>query len=47
MKIDKMRLESHDDQLEDALNESRKKHAVSAGGIDGGLSHEQLQEILR
>jgi E3 ubiquitin-protein ligase SHPRH len=46
MKIDKMRLESLDDEVEDALNESRKKHAVSAGGIDGGFSHEQLREIL-
>ena len=45
-KIDKMRIESQDDQLEDALNESRKKHAISAGGIDGGFSHEQLQDIL-
>jgi hypothetical protein len=44
MKIDKMRMQSYDDQLEDA---SRKKHTVSAGGIDGGFSHEQLQEILR
>jgi hypothetical protein len=47
MKIDKMRMGRHGDQLEDALNESRNKHAVSAGGIDGGFSHEQLQEILR
>ena len=47
MKIDKMRMESHDDEVEDALNESRKKHAVSAGGVDGGFSFEQLQDILK
>ena len=45
-KIDKIRVASYEDQLEDALNESRKKHDVSAGGIDGGFSHEQLQAIL-
>jgi len=45
-KIDRMRMESQDDELEDALHESRKKHEVSAGGIDGGFSHEQLQDIL-
>jgi E3 ubiquitin-protein ligase SHPRH len=45
-KIEKIRVASYEDQLEDALNKSRKKHDVSAGGIDGGFSHEQLQDIL-
>ena len=46
-KIDAMRVERYSEQLEDALNESRRKHDVSAGGIDGGFSHEELQDILK
>jgi hypothetical protein len=42
-----MRVERQSEQLEDALHESRQKHDVSAGGIDGGFSVEELQDILK
>ena len=46
MWIDGHRREHQEDQLEDALMDSRKC-AISAGGIDGGFSSkEELMEML-
>lgn len=49
MKIDKMRVERQEDQLEDSIQDAKKKkHAIiSAGGIDGGFSAEELEGVLR
>jgi len=47
MKIDKIRMERQEDQLEDSILESKRKHDVSAGGIDGGFSEKEIQDILR
>ena len=47
VKIDKLRMDRQEDQLEDALNESRKSTLIKAGGIDGGFeSQEQLMDLL-
>lgn len=46
MKIDKLRREHQEDQLEDLLNDG-KKSIFTAGGIDGGFrSHDELLSIL-
>ena len=45
-KIDKLRMEHQEEQLEDAINEG-KHVAYKAGGIDGGFrSSQELLEIL-
>lgn len=47
VKIDKLRMERQEDQIEDSVNES-KKTAFNAGGIDGGFnSQTELLEILK
>jgi SNF2 family DNA or RNA helicase len=46
-KIDKLRMERQEDQMEDSINEARKKHEIEAGGIDGGFSQEELQDLLK
>lgn len=47
MKIDQIRMQHQEDQLEDALVDSRKC-AINAGGIDGGFSsREELMDILK
>jgi SNF2 family DNA or RNA helicase len=47
VKIDKLRMEHQEDQLEDFIND-RKKSIFKAGGIDGGFqSQEELFEILQ
>jgi hypothetical protein len=47
VKIDKLRMEHQEDQLEDSIND-RKKSIFNAGGIDGGFqSQEELFEILQ
>jgi SNF2 family DNA or RNA helicase len=46
IKIDKIRMEHQEDQLEDAISEGRKL-CIKAGGIDGGFrSQEELMDIL-
>jgi hypothetical protein len=46
-KIDKLRLEHQQDQVEDAISAGRKS-TFKAGGIDGGFqSQEELFEMLR
>mmetsp|Transcript_14177 Transcript_14177/g.18636 ORF Transcript_14177/g.18636 Transcript_14177/m.18636 type:complete len:150 (+) Transcript_14177:48-497(+) len=47
IKIDKMRVERQEDQLEDAIQNTKKEHDFSAGGIDGGFSTEELEEVLK
>jgi E3 ubiquitin-protein ligase SHPRH len=47
MKIDKLRMERQEDQLEDSINQARKKHEIEGGGIDGGFSKEELQDLLK
>jgi hypothetical protein len=47
MKIDKLRMERQEDQLEDEIFRS-KNQAFKAGGIDGGFSsQEELLRVLR
>jgi E3 ubiquitin-protein ligase SHPRH len=47
-KIDKLRIEHEEDQLEDSINEVRTKSAINGGGIDGGFrSQEELLDMLR
>jgi hypothetical protein len=47
IKIDKMRMERQEDQLEDEIHRS-KNQAFKAGGIDGGFnSQEELLNVLR
>lgn len=47
MKIDKLRREHQEDQLEDSISEG-KKSMIKAGGIDGGFqSQEELLSILQ
>jgi len=47
VKIDKLRVEHQEDQLEDSINEA-KKSTIRAGGVDGGFrSQEELLDILR
>jgi hypothetical protein len=47
-KIDKLRIEHEEDQLEDSINEVRNKSAINGGGIDGGFrSQEELLDMLR
>lgn len=47
-KIDKLRTEHEEDQLEDSINEVRNKSAINGGGIDGGFrSQEELLDMLR
>eukprot|EP00541_Cyclophora_tenuis_P013270 CAMPEP_0116541352 /NCGR_PEP_ID=MMETSP0397-20121206/437_1 /TAXON_ID=216820 /ORGANISM="Cyclophora tenuis, Strain ECT3854" /LENGTH=41 /DNA_ID= /DNA_START= /DNA_END= /DNA_ORIENTATION= len=40
-------MERQEDQLEDSINDTRKKHDVGAGGIDGGFTAEELESVLR
>jgi hypothetical protein len=48
IKIDKLRVEHQEDQLEDSINEVRNKSAINGGGIDGGFrSQEELLDMLR
>ena len=47
VKIDKLRVERQEDQLEDSINEARQKHDIEGGGIDGGFSREELQDLLK
>lgn len=42
-----MRVERQEDQLEDAIQDTKKKHDFSAGGIDGGFSTSELEEVLK
>jgi hypothetical protein len=47
MKIDKLRMDHQEDQLEDSMS-SGKQCLISAGGIDGGFrSEEELMDLLR
>jgi hypothetical protein len=47
VKIDKLRMDHQEDQLEDSINEG-KKSAIKAGGIDGGFqSPKDLLELLK
>jgi len=47
VKIDNLRMEKQEDQIEDAANES-KKATFNAGGIDGGFdSQKELLEVLK
>ena len=47
MKIDRLRAEHQDQQIEDAIHEG-KKSAIRAGGIDGGFqTEEELLDILQ
>ena len=47
MKIDRIRAEHQDEQIEDAIHEG-KKSGIRAGGIDGGFqSHEELLDMLQ
>lgn len=46
MKIDKLRMERQEDQLEDEISRS-KNLELKAGGIDGGFSsQEELFQVL-
>jgi len=46
VKIDKLRMEHQEEELEDAINEG-KHVAYKAGGIDGGFrSQEELLDML-
>ena len=40
-------MERQEDQLEDLISETKRKHDVSAGGIDGGFTTEELENVLR
>jgi hypothetical protein len=44
IKIDRLRMERQEDQLEDSINEG-KRMTIKAGGIDGGFSSQE--ELLR
>lgn len=45
-KIDKLRMEHQEDQLEDSINEGRQS-LIKAGGIDGGFSsQEEIFDLL-
>jgi E3 ubiquitin-protein ligase SHPRH len=47
IKIDKLRSDHEEDQLEDSINMG-KKSAIQAGGIDGGFqSEEELLDLLK
>jgi hypothetical protein len=47
IKIDKLRTEHEEDQLEDLISDG-KKSMFKAGGIDGGFkSQEELLDILQ
>ena len=46
VKIDNIRVERQNEQLEDSISEAKKKHDVGAGGLDGGFSQAELQDIL-
>jgi hypothetical protein len=46
MKIDKLRSDHQEDQIEDSINSS-KKTTIKAGGIDGGFqSDKDLLDLL-
>lgn len=46
VKIDKLRMEHQEDQLEDLISDG-KKSIIKAGGIDGGFqSQEELMDLL-
>ena len=48
VKIDALRMEKQETHEEDDLGPvSRKNETISAGGIDGGFSASELQEILK
>ena len=47
VKIDNIRVEREEDQLEDSISETKKEHDISAGGIDGGFTEAELQDILK
>jgi SNF2 family DNA or RNA helicase len=47
VKIDKMRMDHQDDQLEDSIVNGRKSK-IKAGGIDGGFqSHGEVLDLLQ
>ena len=47
IKIDKLRVDRQEtDEIEDAINDARRKHDIAGGGIDGGFSQGELQELL-
>jgi SNF2 family DNA or RNA helicase len=47
VKIDKLRTEHQEDQLEDLISDG-KKSMIKAGGIDGGFqSKEELLDVLQ
>ena len=46
-KIDRIRMDRQDvQQMEESINETRQRRGVPAGGIDGGLSVDELQSVL-
>jgi len=50
VKIDRLRIEHQGDQLEDSVNEGRRKSSAifRAGGIDGGFqSQKEIFDLLR
>ena len=47
VKIDKLRMARQEDQIEDSIKKAREKHDIEGGGIDGGFSQEELQELLK
>ena len=34
-------------EIEDAIRDARRKHDIAGGGIDGGFSQGELQELLK
>lgn len=46
VKIDNIRVERENKQNEDWVSEAKKRHDVGAGGVDGGFSQAELQDIL-
>lgn len=45
-KIDKLRMEREENQGEEMVSEKHSNAVNRAGGIDGGFSHDELQEML-
>ena len=44
--IDKLRQERQESRLEEDVTKKKDGFIIGAGGIDGGLSHKELYEIL-